>query len=268
MFSLCFLLPPETNALKTDEASQSEFALQYQNTFSDWFHHISSRTLCISEGSVVVRPISTSSPPIKRHSAYHFIIFTYSYIFLIISLYLYTFQAIWAALVSSRNSMEVSMLQTRIDRMNKVNCFINHIEKYVESLFSYSSFSHDMAVDGAQIGSLKLFLRSFFSNRHSWGPSCMLGLSINLPSSATKKLLHFTRLVSHWPLKALNLIKKRIDIKKLVYEASSALLLLGNAANYAIINLIPLLFDWMNILYFLNLLDTSWYYLTDQPSQS
>ena len=101
------------------------------------------------------------------------------------------------------------MLQTRIDRMNKVNCFINHIEKYVESLFSYSSFSHDMAVDGAQIGSLKLFLRSFFSNRHSWGPSCMLGLSINLPSSATKKLLHFTRLVSHWPLKALNLIKKK-----------------------------------------------------------
>lgn len=30
-----------------------------------WFRHISSRTLCISGGSVVVRPISTSSPPIK-----------------------------------------------------------------------------------------------------------------------------------------------------------------------------------------------------------
>lgn len=34
---------------------------------------------------------------------------------------------------------------------------------------------------------------------------------------------------------------ERIDINKLLYEASSALLLLGKTANYAITNLIPLL---------------------------
>ena len=73
----------------------------------------------------------------------------------------------------------------------------------------------------------------------------MLRLSSSLPSSATNKLSHFNRLVfswesPHWSLKALNLFE-RIDINKLLYEASSALLLLGKTANYAITNLIALL---------------------------